>query len=256
MTDIDDVRGELTAAARVLRTVATVQNLLAFPATYVQEGAARLRAIARYTNGALMPWEPEWGPDLRTAGIREVSRVVLKSLAGGEAVATASDVPPGDVAVIKRQIMLYEAAAAVNFGCSMRRLWMEAGAGNEGALFRLVQLDKSFLTMPWCQGLIKRQVHLGDWAFFERLGKAVAAPPLLHPPAMVWRPALDRGLLGRVVLDDLVLGGGQSAARLRPPSAARLGSEDVCSKRAAGGSGQDAAIVPARATERLGRLSQ
>lgn len=180
-------------AAAALRALTSMDELLRFPAEYVSAHERGLRSLARYTNGALAPWESAWGQDLRKSGIREVAWVVIKALTGGEAYAIAPDIDEADREVIQRQLLIYEAVSAVNYGCSMRLLWCEAGAGDEEALVKLVRLDKSFLTMPFCRGIVKRRMHAGDWEFFERLGKAIAAHPLKEPPQLYGAVLLTAG---------------------------------------------------------------
>jgi hypothetical protein len=112
------------------------------------------------------------------------------------------------------RLLLCEAVYAVNFGRPMRSIAAEAGMRRPEELFRLVQVDKSAVTLPFVRGWIKEAQHRGDWQFFSELGRALSKPPLNEPeglygpliltgapgdrPGPAGRPAL-RGCAGRPV---------------------------------------------------------
>jgi len=79
--------------------------------------------------------------------------------------------------VVERVRMLHY-LAPLNFGRSFNDIWISARDGDEESLFALVQMDKSALYADEIRDIVVRKQYEGDWRFFEKLGKAIARPPL------------------------------------------------------------------------------
>lgn len=82
------------------------------------------------------------------------------------------------------RFMLYDYACLHNFGMPYKRLLAEVGMQTQGAIFKMVQVDKSFLAGPYGSSLIIKKQHEADWKFFEKLGEAIKKMPVNEPVYM------------------------------------------------------------------------
>jgi hypothetical protein len=80
------------------------------------------------------------------------------------------------------RFMYYDYACLHNCRKPYKRLMADVGMGTPGAFFKLVKIDKTFLTGPYGSSLVIKKQHEGDWAFFEKLGEAVKRKPVDEPP--------------------------------------------------------------------------
>ena len=79
---------------------------------------------------------------------------------------------------IAQKIMLLHYIAPLSFGKSFNTIMLEAEDGDEQALLKLAQLDKSSIYGEWFKQFVIHRQYEGDWDFFKRLGRALAKPPL------------------------------------------------------------------------------
>lgn len=77
----------------------------------------------------------------------------------------------------------YHLAAVLRFDQGIASLLRQATDGDDKSLFKLLEINKSAVTLPVVQERLIRAQRLGDWEFFECIGKAIAAPPLGADPA-------------------------------------------------------------------------
>jgi len=77
----------------------------------------------------------------------------------------------------------YEIVSILNFEMTLKELYDEAKDGNQEALLNLLRIDKTILYEDWVKELVVRKQLVGDWAFFEKLGKAVAKAPIKAEPS-------------------------------------------------------------------------
>lgn len=82
------------------------------------------------------------------------------------------------------RFMLYDYACLHNFRMPYKRLLVEVGKKTPGALFDLIQVDKTFLTCPVGSNIVTEKQHEADWEFFEKLGEAIKKKPLDEPEYM------------------------------------------------------------------------
>ncbi len=80
------------------------------------------------------------------------------------------------------RFMYYDYACLHNCRMPYKRLLADVGMEKRGALFKLVQIDKTFLVGPYGSSLIIKKQHEADWAFFEKLGEAIKKKPVDEPP--------------------------------------------------------------------------
>jgi len=88
----------------------------------------------------------------------------------------------------KIKSLLVNYVSLLNWDTPIYRIFDEAQAGDDEALFKLVQVDKSVLALPRFQTMLVDKQLCGDWEFFQVLGKAVSARPLnarVHLPKAV-----------------------------------------------------------------------
>lgn len=82
------------------------------------------------------------------------------------------------------RFMLYDYACLHNFQMPYKRLMVEVGNQTPGAFFKMVQVDKTFMTGPFGSSLIIKKQHEADWKFFEKLGEAIQKKPVNEPAYM------------------------------------------------------------------------
>lgn len=78
----------------------------------------------------------------------------------------------------KIKSMIANYIALLNWETPITTLFESTMAGNTDSLFKLVQVDKSALTVPSIANQIIDKQLTGDWEFFQQLGKAISAYPL------------------------------------------------------------------------------
>ncbi len=72
---------------------------------------------------------------------------------------------------------VYNLTCTANYGCTMWHLHELAKEGDEESLLRLLRIDKSAVSIPWINAEIRTRQLKADWAFLERLGRAIATEP-------------------------------------------------------------------------------
>lgn len=82
------------------------------------------------------------------------------------------------------RFMLYDYACLHNFKMPYKRLMVEVGKQTPGAFFKMVQVDKTFMTGPIGSNLIIQKQHQADWKFFKKLGEAIQKKPVDEPVYM------------------------------------------------------------------------
>jgi hypothetical protein len=61
---------------------------------------------------------------------------------------------------------------------SIKSLLIEARKGDDDALFRLLQIDKTLFDHDWVRARIRKASFFADWKFFDMLSKALKTDPL------------------------------------------------------------------------------
>jgi hypothetical protein len=79
--------------------------------------------------------------------------------------------------VILYKFLMYDYLCVLNYGKPYKKLMADA-VYDEGALLELLQVDKSFVTTPLFIQRIREKQLLGDWEYFDKIGKAIAKEPV------------------------------------------------------------------------------
>lgn len=90
---------------------------------------------------------------------------------------------------LAQRITLLDFAAVINFNQMLINIqWAAERRRDETALLQLIQLDKTALYSSYIKFWMIEKQYAGDWAFFERVGKALGKPILNGAPR--WHKAV------------------------------------------------------------------
>jgi hypothetical protein len=83
--------------------------------------------------------------------------------------------------MIKRSMFYtWDAISLMINGESLKELYGKANKGDDAALFKLFQIDKTFFDHKWVRTRINKAAYSGEYVFFESLGQAIRTDPLKH----------------------------------------------------------------------------
>lgn len=87
------------------------------------------------------------------------------------------DANRGNLTVIYRAVV-NELVSLIQNKKSITSLFSELKSGKLEALYKILEVDKGFLSVEIIQQLIREAQMNGDWIFLEKIGKAIAKQPL------------------------------------------------------------------------------
>jgi len=213
--------------------VKDINSLLAMPSEFHQIVKGKRRPIQEHFGSALFPIVPSFDTGFGPVTIQRLAKAIIdrEKLAGSLAQfyrldpttsARVQAKSPGKKrdALVEQEtllrLMLYDYACLESFGMPYKRLLAEVGKGIPGALFKVVQVDKTFVVGPYGASLIIKKQHEADWSFFEKLGDAIRRKPVEE------QPYLFKAKLISAYLWDSAFAGASFASIVRALEGARV----------------------------------